>query len=82
MIGVICESVQERRGAQMFGLIAVFALSVIVDLIWLAFFYFNLDNAFDWFQDRPHILRAGVSGWFINANPFIFYSFICINAKH
>jgi hypothetical protein len=46
---------------QVVALVAVFGFSFIFDAAGLASLHFGLDAAFDFFQDRPHIIRIAVS---------------------
>jgi hypothetical protein len=49
------------KETQLVGLIVVFGFSLIFDLIGIAFLHFNLDSAFQAFQDNPYIFRTAVS---------------------
>ncbi len=45
---------------QLVGIIGVFGIGAIVDLVSLSFLHFRLDEAFDYLQDRPEIINRVV----------------------
>ncbi len=45
---------------QLVGIIGVFGIGAIVDLVSLSFLHFRLDEAFEYLQDRPEIINRVV----------------------